>query len=53
MGYLSKYSPLILENENSGYVDLCYLNRLFTRQYGVTPLQFRKQNSHLYGMLNG
>lgn len=36
-----------------GYVDSCYLNRLFTRQYGITPLQFRKQNSHLYGILNG
>lgn len=35
-----------------GYVDSCYLNRLFTKQYGITPLQFRKRNSHLYGVLN-
>lgn len=27
----------------TGYVDSCYLSRLFKRHYGVTPLQYRKR----------
>lgn len=28
-----------------GYTDSCYLNRLFTRHYGMTPVQFRKRHT--------
>ena len=27
----------------TGYVDSCYLSRLFVRHYGVTPLQYRRR----------
>lgn len=34
-----------------GYVDSCYLNKLFRQHHGMTPIQFRKKNtgSHLAG----
>lgn len=34
-----------------GFVDSCYLNKLFTLHHNITPLQFRKLNSHLYKVL--
>lgn len=34
-----------------GYADSCYLNKLFIQHHGMTPLQFRKRNSHLSGIL--
>ena len=34
-----------------GYTDSCYLSKLFTQHYGVTPSQFRHIHSHMFGMM--